>query len=79
VTTVYLTNFELARVLGGDEMTCTADDGSKVVVALVDVDRLMASNVAAIAGLFPNGGGPAPMTREQAERLSRPVHVPGAS
>lgn len=70
---VTLTNFEAVRILAGHPMVCSDLDGNPICVRLATVEELLASNIKARANLFPDGGGPAPMTFAQAVRLTTPI------
>ena len=68
-TVVGITNFELARILAGAEMTCHASDGSEVVVRLHTADELLAAHALACAefGVSPS------MSRAKAVELTTPI------
>lgn len=75
---VLLSNLELVRVLGGHPIVTGGQPGSgeHYLVRLFTADELLAVNRAALRTSFPDGDGPAPMTRTQAENAVRPVVLP---
>lgn len=70
---VTLTNFEVVRILAGHPMTCSDLDGNPIVVRLSTAAEFVAANRKAIASIFPNGGGPEPVTYAQAVQLTTPI------
>lgn len=69
--TVLATPFELMLVAQGDEVTFADQNGDAVVIRLFKPEELMDAQRRASANL--PGGGPGPMTREQAEKACRPL------
>jgi endonuclease YncB( thermonuclease family) len=67
--TVLVTNFELLRVLDGNELTFATTGGTPVKIRLTGVDELLASHREACEaiGMEPS------MTRNEAIALSMPV------
>ena len=77
-----LTDFQLTRVLQGDSMVSRTSDGEDITVRLPTPDELLESSREDRERLIeamkdqPGWSPPAPMTRAQAEDLTRPYQEP---
>jgi len=70
---IRVTRHDLLSVLTGSTMTVSTDGGDQVRLRLFTPEEFMAANRASIAQLFPDGGGPEPVSLERANELTRPT------
>lgn len=70
---VRVMNFDLLRILAGNELTLETVGGTRVRVRLYTSEELMAEQVQATGAGQP--GGPEPMSEGQAIALTLPMHV----
>ena len=69
---------ELLSAASGHPIIVTTTDGNPVLLRLPTVDEFVAANLAAVASL-PEFCRPAPVSRESAEYLVRPLDLGGVS
>lgn len=76
---VAVTSHDLFSALTGHPIMVSTLDGVEVCLRLMTADEFMDANRRSIAKLFPDGGGPAPCTYADAERVTRPLDTPGGA